>query len=108
MNKEILIDEVSSVNNLSREEAESAYDRLVDAFQDVRAAFSELVQQISDMINEVMESIQSINEEKNEFVGTGKPISLKEFLLLISKAHQASLEEEKKPPDNKNSDTVGK
>ena len=99
MNKEMIIDEASSFYNLPRAEVESTFDCLIDAFPDVLSAFGDLVQKLSDMINEVIESIQAIKEEKPEFTCTGKPMSLKEFLFLISKAHQISLEEEKKPPD---------
>lgn len=97
MDYEQSIDEVAAFWNLSSDELESAITGVKRSLKEIANALWDLVKQISD----ICEAVQDYKKEDQRFSGTGKPVSLKEFLCLINEAHRLAIEEDKKPPDRK-------
>lgn len=91
MDYEQSIDEVAAFWNLSSDEVESAIAGVKRSLKEIASALWDLMKQISD----ICEAVQDYKKEDLSISGTGKPVSLKEFLCLINEAHRIAIEEDK-------------
>lgn len=97
MGYEHSVDEVAAFWNLSSDEVESAIAGVKRSLKEIANALWDLMKQIND----IWEAVQDYEKKDQSISGTGKPLSLKEFLCLMNEAHRLAIEEDKKPPDRK-------
>lgn len=94
MENQEAVEQIALSCSVSMEDAATSIQKFCQAFEMLRDGIKSLYEIVKARIEEIKQEIEELR-------GTGKVISLHDFICLMNEAHRRALDEDKKPPDEK-------
>lgn len=94
MENQKAVEQIAISCGVSMDEAASAIQIFCQVFETLRDGIKSLYELAKARIEEIKQEIEELN-------GTGKSMTLYDFICLMNEAHRLAIEEDKKPPDSR-------